>query len=246
MNYRDFEDEPASIAAELYFKKNLATVPARDGQISLRNYFDRHNSRKLLVYPASWPMPFEQEELLTWLMLSEGAGGTYYFHYMPTAGGRGGFLALDKDYHVVNYPPQYLAAQVITKEWVQPVEGMHKMFRSWSDLQDDSGNALVTAYAVERPDGQWSVLLVNKDQTNDHSVRVSFNDGEKKQDRHFSGTVERISFGAAEYQWHADAKGRGGHADPDGPASKGMVPGGSDAMYQLPKASVTVLRGHIE
>ena len=51
--------------------------PAReDGQISLRNYYDRHNSRKLLVWPASWPMPTGQEQLLTWLMLSEGAGFT--------------------------------------------------------------------------------------------------------------------------------------------------------------------------
>jgi hypothetical protein len=46
----------------------------RSGQISLRNYFDEHNSRKLLIYPAAWPMPVGQEELLTWLLLSEGAG----------------------------------------------------------------------------------------------------------------------------------------------------------------------------
>ena len=43
-------------------------------------------------------------------MMSEGASGTFYFHYMPTPGGRGQFLALDKDFRVTNYPPQYLAA----------------------------------------------------------------------------------------------------------------------------------------
>ncbi|HUO04163.1 MAG TPA: hypothetical protein VMU16_03090 [Candidatus Binataceae bacterium] len=75
MHYSDFETETDSILASLYFKKKTIMQPALgDGQISLRNYFDRHNSRKLLVYPASWPMPLAREELLTWLMLSEGAG----------------------------------------------------------------------------------------------------------------------------------------------------------------------------
>jgi len=75
MHYRDFEGEPDSIAASLYFTKNAAVRPVMsDGKIALRNYFDPDNSRKLLVYPAGWPMPLEREELLTWLILSEGAG----------------------------------------------------------------------------------------------------------------------------------------------------------------------------
>jgi hypothetical protein len=75
MQFSDFEDEKDLIAASLYFtKKALAEPAVGGGEIVLRNYFDRDNSRKLLVYPASWPMPLQQEQLLTWLMLSEGAG----------------------------------------------------------------------------------------------------------------------------------------------------------------------------
>jgi hypothetical protein len=58
----------------LYFAEKDVPDQVPAGQISLRNYFDEHNSRKLLVYPAAWPMPVGQEELLTWLLLSEGAG----------------------------------------------------------------------------------------------------------------------------------------------------------------------------
>jgi hypothetical protein len=100
-----------------------------------------------------------------------------------------------------------------------------------------------SAYAVERPDGQWSVMLVNRDLYNDHAVKLIFADPETKRDRHFSGQVDRITFGSAEYQWHRE--GTGGHADPDGPPSKSTVSGGGDALYQLPKASITVLRGRI-
>jgi len=101
---------------------------------------------------------------------------------------------------------------------------------------------LVTAYALERPDGLWSVMLVNRDQYNDHAVKVAFA-GASKHERSFSGRVERITFGSNEYQWHRE--GTGGHADPDGPPSKSMVDGGADSLYQLPKASITVLRGRI-
>jgi hypothetical protein len=75
MQFSDFGDEPELIAGTLYFTKKTVAQPAvGGGEIVLRNYFDPDNSRKLLVYPASWPMPLQQEQLLTWLMLSEGAG----------------------------------------------------------------------------------------------------------------------------------------------------------------------------
>src|ERR1035438_3948657 len=91
-------------------------------------------------------------------MLTAGAAGTFYFHYITTIGegGRGGFLSMDNNGHVKNYPPQYLATQVISKEWVQPVDAVHKLFKVASDVKDKDGNTLVTAYGLERPDGQWS------------------------------------------------------------------------------------------
>ncbi len=68
----------------------------------------------------------------------------------------------------------------------------------------------------ERPDKQWSVMLVNRDQFNDHAVKIVFAGAETKRDRHFTGPIDRITFGSNEYQWHQE--GTGGHADPDGAA----------------------------
>ncbi len=115
---------------------------------------------------------------------------------------------------------------------------------------------------VERPDGQWSVMLINKDADQDHAVKLVFDAGAGRK-RYFAGSVERVVFGAAEYQWHPDpvppgaaqagrggrgGRGRGatsGHPDPDGPPAKSTLTGGADAEYQLPKASIIVLRGKI-
>lgn len=190
--------------------------------------------------------------------LTAGGSGTYYFHYIASpGGGGGGFMPIGGDDRPRYYPPQYLAAQVITKEWVQPVDAPHKLFRVSSDVKDQAGNLLVTAYAIERPDGQWSVMLVNKDPDNAHAVQVRFAaDGGRT--RHFSGTLDRVVFGAAEYVWHPDPAapsvepaGRGraalrGHPDPDGPPSKSTVTAnGQAAAYELPKASIVVLRGRL-
>ncbi|HTS64806.1 MAG TPA: discoidin domain-containing protein [Candidatus Acidoferrales bacterium] len=198
-------------------------------------------------------------------MMTAGAAGTYYFHYIANpgrgGGGGGGFLPIDENNRVRYYPPQYLGAQVITKEWAQPVDKIHKLFKVASDVKDQSGNILVTAYALERPDGQWSIMAVNKDPDEDHPVKVAFADGGRN--RYFTGPVDRIVFGAAEYVFHPDpvqpnaappagrggGRGRGaisGHPDPDGPSSKStLTAGGPDTMYQLPKASIIVLRGKL-
>ncbi|MGH9808465.1 MAG: hypothetical protein ACRD9W_14640, partial [Terriglobia bacterium] len=190
--------------------------------------------------------------------------GTYYFHYIASEGRRGGgFLPIDQDNHVASYTPQYLATQVITKEWVQPVDAIHKLFKVASDVKDKDGNILVTAYTVERPDGQWAVMLVNKDHDEDYSVKVAFADPVAKQDSFFSGAVDRIVFGPAEYQWHPDPvsadaappvggqAGRRprlgpGHAAPDGPPSRSTLrASGPDTTYLLPKSSIIVLRGKL-
>lgn len=174
-------------------------------------------------------------------MMTGGASGTFFFHYTPSPNRSGYLLSIDQDYRVRAYLAQYFATQLITREWVQPIDSPHRLYRVSSDVRDASGNLLVTAYAVERPDGQWSVMLINKDHDNDHAVRIAFTDPETRHNRFFSDKVNRIVFGANEYEWHPD--GVNGRADPDGPPSVSTVKGGLEALYQLPKASIIVLRG---
>jgi hypothetical protein len=77
IHYRDLAEQPEAGASVIHFARNPVAVPAAGpGEIRVRNYYDRHNSRKLLVYPAAWPMPLDTEEILTWLFLSEGDGFT--------------------------------------------------------------------------------------------------------------------------------------------------------------------------
>ena len=57
----------------------------------------------------------------------------------------------------------YFGARLLTQEWLKPGDEEHELYSAKSDVRDVSGNELITAYAVHRPDGPWSVLLINKD-----------------------------------------------------------------------------------
>jgi F5/8 type C domain-containing protein len=57
----------------------------------------------------------------------------------------------------------YFGARLVTHEWLQPGDQVHEMYRAGSDIKDANGNEVITAYAVHRPDGLWSLLLINKD-----------------------------------------------------------------------------------
>ena len=131
---------------------------------------------------------------------------------------------------------------MINLEWVRHGAGVHKLFPASADVLDDAGHALATAYAVKRPDGEWSVMLVNKDASNAHRLKVLVKDADGTE-RHFSGTVDMVTFGAEQYVWHPE--GAKSHADPDGPLRRTSMPAGKDSSFELPRASVTVLRGHL-
>ena len=125
-------------------------------------------------------------------MMTAGASGTFYFHYIPTPGHPGPLLTVDTSYRVVGYPAQYFSTQMITKEWVQPVDAMHELFKASNNITDELGNALVTAYPIKRPDGSWAVMLVNRDRDHDHAVKLKFANADAGKNSFLLGSVDRI------------------------------------------------------
>jgi hypothetical protein len=150
----------------------------------------------------------------------------------------------DRDYNITGYTSLYFAAHMINSEWVQHRSGVHQLFPSSTGIHDGEGNVLVTSYAVHRPDRQWAVMLVNRDENHPHTVRVVFDDSKNKRKASYSGQTALVTFGSEQYVWKNDAENS--HADPDGPSVGTIVPGKGDRTFVLPKASITVLRGEVK
>ena len=182
--------------------------------------------------------------------LTAGGQSTHYYHDLPyspphpacsNSWGTYHMFMVDEHYKIHQKTSQFYGAQLITQEWAEPKDAEHRLFRAASDVKDNEGHVLVTAYALERPDGQWSLMLINKDYDHPHQVQVLFHNAESNREDSFSGPVTMITFGKAQYQWHPDRKK--GHADPDSPPVKFTLAGGENTMYTLPAASLTIVRG---
>jgi hypothetical protein len=201
-------------------------------------------------------------------LLDAGGKAVYYFHYLPlpmepgcnSSPGTFGMFTIDAFYKIQQPLAQFFVAQLINLEWAQADGGDHQVYSAKSDIEDGASRELVTAYALKRPDGDWSLLVVNRDQENGHKVRIAFRaDGDSSAS--FTGPVEISTFGGAQYKWnpprtrfmaHAEIAGApttvaytNGTADPDGPILRAKQYGGKDSFYELPAASVVVIRGKV-
>jgi len=183
--------------------------------------------------------------------LTGGGRAVYYFHYLPGVMGTGhngspgtfNFFSADRDLKIRQPLAQYFASQLINLEWLQPGNGEHRLFAATADAADGAGHALISAYPALRPDGSWALLIINKDQDNAHAVSVRFEDLAHHRLGTFTGRVASVVFSKAEYQWHPERDG--GTADPDGPPTRATVEARADSTFNLPAASITVLRGRV-
>jgi hypothetical protein len=208
---------------------------------------------------VSWGMTPHMSDIFSGLWLADSvgsffeAGGAVYFHspIQPQPPNRGchgwgtwSNFVCDSDFKIKGYTAEYYASRIINREWALHGAGLHSMFRVSGTVRDAGGNALIKAYALERPDREWSVLLINKDRDNARRVRLVFEDLESGLLRYFAGPVHRVAFGSEQYVWHS--VGPQSYADPDDPPRRSTVPGSMDARYTLPRASITVLRGKLK
>ena len=149
---------------------------------------------------------------------------------------------LDKDYNLRGYPPEYFATEVITKEWVQPVDAPHRLFKASSDVTDAARTALVTAYAVET--ARWSVVGHAGEPRPIQPSHREIGNCRSGVQRYFSGlkwiaspsvprSINGIKQAPEATPTPTDHRQRHGFRR-------------RDAQYQLPKASITLLRGRIE
>ena len=207
----------------------------------------------------SWELTAPMADVLSALWLADNAGsflangGGAFYHspiqpelLRPGCHGwstYGNFVA-DEKLVVRQHTAQYFASQMINLEWAKHGSGRYELFPADSDVKDDAGHTLVTAYAAKAADGEWSLMLINKDQSNAHDVFLKFSSGDNGgAAATLAGKARIATFGAEQYVWHPD--GAKSYAEPDGPLHHAEVEAKSGAAFTLPKASVTVIRGRL-
>lgn len=135
----------------------------------------------------------------------------------------------------------YHAAQLITKEWMQPINEQHDIFPVTARESKPTASSVVSLYAVRRPDKRWALLAINKDAKRIARLNVQFNFAEGQRQVGFAGDIDVIQFSRDQYQWHDD--GPTGHPARSLPPTRFTQKASS--FYDLPPYSLTVLSGKL-
>ncbi len=122
--------------------------------------------------------------------------------------------------------PIYWGAQLLTHQWAQPGHGVHRIYAATASVPGEA----VTAYAIHRPDGEWALMIVNRDGAAAHTVTLK---GPMR------GRVDVWQYSPAQYAWQAN--GENGHPSRDEPPVHSTAR--ASGLFTLPAFSLTVVRG---
>jgi hypothetical protein len=116
---------------------------------------------------------------------------------VPCTAGNNMLFSMEEKGNITHRFATYFGARLLTQEWLQPGDQIHEVYPANSDVKDENGNQLITAYAVHRPDGLWSVLLINKDPKRSYETMVGFRQAGAV--RGFDGQVEFFQYSSKQY-----------------------------------------------
>jgi len=205
-----------------------------------------------LNYSAAFTQVPQQIEGAMWMadffgsVLSYGGAGAFLYEYEPEplykapgCGGQYGNLTMlpASSRSRPRLPAaQYFAAQLLTQIWSQPIDALHALVKT--SIDNPGKYQAITAYALQRPDGDLAVMLVNRDLEKPHRIQLRCSQG-----RAFVGRLKRFELSPANYVWRGI--GAHGYALPDGPFSSKTIAAERGAIYTLPARSITILRGRL-
>jgi len=160
----------------------------------------------------------------------------------PCTAGNNMLFSLEDD-RIESRFATYFGARLLTQEWLKSSDEVYEIYRAGSDALDAEGNALVTAYAARRPNGEWSLLLINKDPQREFQASVSFANRRNAQ-KMFRGAVDV-------FQYSREQDGLGGSQMQPKPLKAGdpehfIIPASQHPVtVNLPPYSLTVVRGEL-
>ena len=147
---------------------------------------------------------------------------------------------LDERGHAGTPTATFWGAKMLAQEWVKPGNEIHELYPAASDLKNEQGEQIVTAYALRRPDGLWSLMLINKDPDQSHNVKVVFQKGSRTNS--FDWPIDVVQFSSQQYQLNSDRE----HPFPIKSDPPARFEATQAAAINLPAYSLTVVRGKVE
>jgi hypothetical protein len=143
----------------------------------------------------------------------------------------------------IKYPyAPYFGVRLLTQQWLSS-NGAHELYPTVVNASQRR-LATVTAYTVHRPDGLWSVLLINKDPKRTYKVEVRFQPVDRKLIHTPNTPLELFQYSSAQYTLNTD------RSNPvptkNDPPMSTILNRQNGNPIELPPYSLTVVRGRLK
>ena len=159
-------------------------------------------------------------------------------HEAPCSSGNNMLFELNDRGAITYRMPVYYGARLTTQEWAQPGNGVHELYAV--TINDTE----ITAYAVHRPDGLWSLMIINKDPNQARVVTVKFHNEATGSESEFDGAIHLYQYSGKQYELSSDKLEPHPIRDLP-PEHQTLTSSSSPLVVQLPPYSLTVIRGHV-
>lgn len=177
--------------------------------------------------------------------LTLGGSRAYLYGYEPAyleqrfncEWGNNMLFALNEDNGRIMYRlAAYYGVRMLTHRWAVPANATLSVFPVQCLQNDTLATSLISAYALQRPDGHWALAMINKDPDKQCTARLSVSNLVTQQTAAIA-SFELTQYSGKQYHWKSD--GPKGHPTLSIPPET-IVINGCDTV-QLPPYSLTII-----
>ena len=113
------------------------------------------------------------------------------------------FFGLDDNGEIKFLTGLYYSTWLCLKKWAQPGDQSLKIYNATCSVNDEEGNRVITAYPLCRPDGKWSILLINKSDKKGFNVNINVVDATGRSVP-LDMNADLYQFSEREFKWQAN------------------------------------------
>jgi hypothetical protein len=123
--------------------------------------------------------------------------------YLETDGcdwGNDILFGLDDNGKIEYRTAAYYGMRMLAHYWLQPANSLVEVYPVTTGIESEKDQTSITAYAVLKPGGKWSLMVINKDPLRTRNVNVDIEDTVLKTSMPFQPS-QAIQYSKQQYQW---------------------------------------------
>jgi F5/8 type C domain-containing protein len=113
-------------------------------------------------------------------------------------------FSMDEEGNITHQFAAYFGARLLTQTWLGDPNALHELYPVSLRPRQHRGQSLLTAYAVRRPEGLWTLLIINKDSKRAYQVKIELENAATRRTLPLDSAADVYQFSGEQYELSAD------------------------------------------